>query len=117
MLARVIVSMMAGVIVMTLLMVLLTVLWTAEKNNESAAIDSNLMIGGGYEGVREALVALNWDYSGWTAALRATLIGLPKTWGPAQMAIALNCCKSRFPKMEPLWSGRRKRSTQRPSKP
>ncbi|NNE88102.1 MAG: EAL domain-containing protein [Silicimonas sp.] len=72
MLARIIVLMMAGVVVMTLVMVMATVLWTAEKNNESAASDSSLMIGGGYEALEEALIAINWDYSSWTAALDNT---------------------------------------------
>jgi sensor domain CHASE-containing protein len=73
MLAKQIVWMMTGAIVLTVAMVVSTVLWTARANNLGAAEDSHLMIHGGLAAFQERLSTLNWDYSNWTAALENSL--------------------------------------------
>lgn len=73
MLVKKIMWMMLSAMTMSVVMVVSITAWTAQKNNQTAADDSLLMVRGGFEAVVERFALLNSDYSFWTAAMDAAL--------------------------------------------
>lgn len=73
MLVKRIVIMMLSAMVMAVVMVVSITIWTANKNNLRAAEDSLRMVGAGFDGIREQVSTLNYDYAAWNAALNGAM--------------------------------------------
>jgi diguanylate cyclase (GGDEF)-like protein len=69
-LARRILWMMRGCIVLAVVMVVGTLAWTAREHNRKAVRDSMVMVGGGLAAATRELRTLNVDYSVWDVAYR-----------------------------------------------